>query len=95
MFETLKKDILRKEFLSLVVLKLIMFPLFAFGFGLLLGLEGIAFNVTVLMAAMPIGILDFVLANKFHTEGKFMADAVVATTLISFVTISLVLGLLI
>jgi len=93
-FESLKKEILRKELLILLFYKLALLPALAFFFGSLIGLGSIQLKVTVLMAAMPTGILDFVLASKFHTEQKFMADTVVASTILSFFTISVILWLL-
>ncbi|MGD8398696.1 MAG: AEC family transporter [Anaerolineae bacterium] len=60
----------------------------------LLGLEGLARDVTIVQSAMPTAVLTTILANEFDADPPFAALAVLATTLASLATITLLLNLL-
>lgn len=81
---------------SLVLLsltRLVISPALAWGLTLLVGLEGIAARVTILEAAMPSAVLTVILATEFQTRPRFVARAVVVTTLLSMLTLTILLSL--
>ncbi len=73
----------------LAVLKLLVAPLIALGFGSLL-LSGVAFQVAVLQAGMPAMMLTYVVGERFGLDTEFIAAAIFVTTVASAVTLPLV-----
>ena len=68
----------------------------ALGFGLAeaFGLEGAAYGVVVIQGAMPIAVLNYLLAARFGRMPDFVASLVVLSTLLSFAAVPVVLALL-
>lgn len=70
---------------------------FALGLGLAVGiaglleLEGVARGVVIIQGAMPIAVLNYLLAARFNNMPSFVASLVLLSTLLTFVTIPLVL----
>lgn len=64
------------------------------GFGLaeLAGLEGAMRGILVLECAMPVGVLNYLFAQKYDRDPAGVAGAVMISTLLSFVTIPLLLA---
>jgi predicted permease len=75
-------------------LRLIVAPLLALLFAGLIGLGGLARNVTVLESAMPTAVMTTILAGEFETDPPFAALCVLSTTLLSLVTVTIALYLL-
>lgn len=73
--------------------RLIVSPLLAWGLVLLLGIEGVAGQATIMEAAMPSAVLTVILAIEFDTRPRFVSAVVVGTTLASIVTLTLLLSL--
>jgi len=56
------------------------------------GLEGAAYGVLVLQAAMPSAVMNFVLAEKYHQDPELVSSAVALSTFASLVTVPLLLA---
>lgn len=68
-------------------------PLVAFAIGRALGLEGADLVVLTLLSGMPAAVNTFLMAAEFGGDAVRTARVVVLSTLISFLTLPLVLGL--
>ncbi|NIS81443.1 MAG: hypothetical protein GTO14_14850 [Anaerolineales bacterium] len=79
---------------SVIVLRLIVSPLLAWLLTPLLGLRGISAQAGILEAAMPSAVFTTVIATKFDAEPEFATSAVLATTLLSPLTITPLLAIL-
>lgn len=73
------------------VLRLVASPLVALGLASVLGLEGVGRQVFVLVAGMPAAVNAFLFASEFGCDPSFVAGAVFATTVASFLTVSAIL----
>jgi predicted permease len=59
-----------------------------------LGIEGVARAVMIVGAAMPTAVFTTLTATQFGTRPRFVSDVVVAGTLVSIVTVTVVLAML-
>jgi len=75
-------------------LSLIIAPLVAFGLAGLFGLALPARQAVVLEASMPAAVITTLIAIEFQAEPKLVTGAVVLSTLISPITLSIVIALL-
>jgi predicted permease len=75
-------------------LSLIMAPLVAFGLASLFGLATQTRQAVVLEASMPAAVITTLIATEFQAEPKLVTGAVVLSTLISPITLSVVIALL-
>jgi malonate transporter len=75
--------------LWLFVVKLLVLPCVAAGVGLLLGLEGLNYQVAVLFAALPTASSAYILAMRMGGDGRSVAWLISATTLGSMLTLPL------
>ena len=57
-----------------------------------LGIEGVARDVMIVGAAMPTAVFTILTATRFDARPKFVSDVVVASTLASIVTVTVVLA---
>jgi len=81
--------------LALVSLvQMFLIPLFVWGLGTWIGLEGIYHQGAVLEAAMPSMVLGLVLCDRFRLDSGLYAAAVTLTTALSLVTLPFWYGLL-
>jgi predicted permease len=76
------------------LMRLIVSPALAFFFANLVGLAGVARDVTVLQSAMPTAVITTILATEFDSDPPFAALCVLATTLLSLPTLTILLNLL-
>jgi predicted permease len=83
-----------RELLTVGMLRLAISPLLAIGIAEAMGLSGLARSVAILQAAMPAAVNAFLIAAEFRCRPAFVASAVFATTVISFVTVAVVLRML-
>jgi predicted permease len=60
----------------------------------LIGLDGIARNVTLVQACMPTAVLAVIFTVKFQGDSRFVTKVIVLTTLASIVTLTLLLSFL-
>lgn len=79
---------------AVTVLRLIVSPALAWLFAGLVGLNGLARNVSVLESAMPTAVMTTILATEFDSDASFAALCVVVTTLVSLPTVTILLNLL-
>lgn len=75
--------------LWLFVVKLLVLPCVAAGVGLLLGLEGLNYQIAVLFAALPTASSAYILAMRMGGDGRSVAWLISATTLGSMLTLPL------
>jgi len=69
-------------------------PLIAFALVDLLGLSGLARQVTIIEASMPTAVMGGVLATEFGSDAQFTTAVILVSTLASIVTLSVLLSVL-
>jgi hypothetical protein len=79
---------------AVAILRLIVAPALAALLAGLVGLEGLARDVTVLESAMPTAVITTILATEFDSDPPFAALCVLVTTLASLLTLTILLNLL-
>lgn len=77
-----------------VVIRLVISPFVAWGLCTLLGVHGLEQQVLIVQAAMPTAVMTTVLATEYDAAPHLVAAAVLASTLLSMVSLSIVLGLM-
>lgn len=68
-------------------------PLIAFPLAALLGLSGVAQQVSIIQASMPTAVMGGVLATEFGGDAEFTTAVILVSTLASIVTLSVLLYL--
>jgi predicted permease len=71
------------EVAGLAFAKMILFPSILLTFGLVMGVTGRPLGISFLEALMPIAVTNFVIARELSLDAELVAEATVATTLIS------------
>ena len=85
----------RSELLLIVVLKIIVQPLVAYGIAhLVLGLTGPQLLAVVICAALPAAQNTFLFARAYGVDSRLARDSVVASTGLSMITLTLAAALL-
>ncbi len=74
--------------------RLLVAPALAFGLTQLFGMSGPSYQAVVLESAMPVAVLNTILATEFDTEPTFVTAAVLVTTLLSPLTLTPLLAFL-
>ena len=82
------------EVLQMTVAKNLLHPLLVWGCGLALGLSGTWLSVAVVLAAMPSGLNAYVFASHYGYRVPTIAKAIVVSTLLSCVVVTMLLGIL-
>ncbi len=77
-----------KVYLSIFV-RLVISPILAYGITLLLGVTGIAAQVMVISSAAPTAVNAVLLAIEYDNEPEFISQAILFSTLLSAVTVTL------
>ncbi len=75
------------------VVRLAIAPLIAFPLTSLLGLSGLARQVSIVEASMPSAVMSGVLATEFGSDAEFTTAVTLISTLASIVTLSVLLSL--
>ena len=83
-----------KEIGVLSVLKLVIAPLLVVLVGFVAGFQGTAFTTSLLEAATPVGVSNSILAAQFKMDTKFASRAVVISTILFAVTLTVILLLI-
>lgn len=78
-----------------VIAKLAVIPAIIYALALIIGDSTRAANSVVIMTAMPASAMTSIFAQQFNKEKEFAAVLVSATTLLSFVTSTLLLSIII
>lgn len=76
------------------VVKLLLFPLLTFAALRLFDVSGILLGVTTLIAGMPIGVVAYVLAEKFQVSVEDTSTAILLNTALSIISIPLTIAAL-
>lgn len=76
------------------VARLIVAPALAWVLAGVVGMQGLARNVTVVESAMPTAVITTILATEFDSDPPFAAMSVLVTTLASVVTVTILLNVL-
>lgn len=85
----------RRDLLSIsIAIRLLISPLVALALALLIGLSGLSFKVGIIESAMPTAVLSSIIAMEYDTEPRFVTGAVLVSTLISPITLTVLLALL-
>ncbi len=82
-----------KEIMTAIA-RLLIAPMIAYSIGRLLQLETLNLQVLVLQSAMPTAVNSFVIVSEFGGDKDLVARAIVASTLMSFITLPIVLSFL-
>jgi len=85
-FKEVKEYFAAASFVS--VIRLVISPLIAIVFASLLGLSGVNFQVTVVQAGMPSGMLTMVLAITYNLDINITAACVFLSTALSMVSLT-------
>lgn len=78
----------------ILTVKLALLPAIAWGLGRAVGLEGVAFDLLVLYAAMPAASSAYILAMRMGGDGPGVAWLISATTVLAMPTLTFWLALL-
>jgi len=91
----LKSDSVRWRLVSLSSALKLLFPVIPILLlSNIIGLEGLARNVTLVQACMPTAVLAVIFTVKFQGDSQFVTKVIVVTTLASIVTLTLLLSFL-
>ncbi len=74
--------------------KLVLTPLVAFPLAALLGLQGVGRAVSILEASMPTAVMASIVAVEFDARPQLVTSIVFASTVLSIVTLTVLLGIL-
>ncbi|MBM3449522.1 MAG: AEC family transporter [Armatimonadetes bacterium] len=77
-----------------LAMRLLLSPLLAFALAPAFGLSGMARNVAIVQTAMPTAVNAFLYAAEFNCRPGFVATAVFTSTILSFLTLTVLLALL-
>jgi predicted permease len=77
-----------------VFTRLVIGTLVGWALTIALGIEGMARDVMIIGAAMPTAVFTILTATQFNARPHFVSDVVVASTLASIVTVTVVLAIL-
>ena len=74
--------------------RLVIAPLIAFPLAALLGMDGLARQVSIIEASMPTAVMAGVLATEFGGDAEFVTAVILVSTLASVLTLGLLLSVL-
>lgn len=75
-------------------LRLLVSPLIVLGLVVLVGMDGLARDVSIVQAGMPTAVIGGVLATEFRSDSEFVTGVILLSTLLSIVTLSIILTIL-
>lgn len=82
-----------KTLIAAIFIRLVASGALACGIGALLGLDGVALAVLAVVFSMPSMVIGIVLATEFDVHPRFVANAVIGSTLCSMLTLTGVISL--
>ncbi len=80
--------------ISASVIRLGVSALLAWGLALVMGLQGVTWQVCILESAMPAAITPLIIAMEFDAKPKLVTSVIFLSTLVSMVTLTVLLSLL-
>ncbi len=75
-------------------LRLVLAPLIALALTMPFGLTGLPRQVSVLEAAVPSAVMANIVASRYNTEPNLVAGSVLASSLLSLITLTILLSLM-
>lgn len=90
--ETLASDI--RAIAAGVGLKLLIAPFIAFGFAMVLGLQGTVLSVAIVQSSMPTAVFATALATEFGGDAPYVTAVTIIGTLTSIITLTVLLFVL-
>lgn len=72
-------------------LKLVLMPLMGYAGYRLAGVDGIAFRVGMIFFCLPVSTTIYVLSSQMHSDTELASSAIVVSTMLSFVSLSVAL----
>jgi len=84
----------KKELVVSTLAKLVLFPMLAYGLGVLVGLSGMSLSVAVIFASMPTATSAYILARELGGDVPLMASIITVQTLLCMGTLFLIIPLL-
>lgn len=75
-------------------IRLLIAPLIALPIALLLGLQGVTFNVAIIQSSMPTAVLASALATQFGSDAEYVSAVTLVSTLLSILTLSALIAIL-
>lgn len=85
----LKKLLCRKNLFGVLIVRMLVIPVVCFGLFALLGVQGMAAEVVLLLEACPCAAITSVFAVQFHYDEGLAAGTVVFSTFVSILTLPL------
>lgn len=79
---------------AVLSLRLMVAPMIAFGLAWLMALDGLPRAVAIVQSSMPTAVGAALVAVEFNVRPAFVSGAILVTTLGSFVTLTVLIGLL-
>ena len=76
------------------IMKLVFFPLIAFVIATYLGLVDLQYNVSIVEAAMPSGMMSLLLAITYKLDYELTSDCILINTVISLITLPAIIMLI-
>lgn len=93
----LERGMIRERWLSLgaaLVVRLIGGVFVAYFASVLLGLEDVAQQTFIVVAAMPTAVFTTILATEFHAAPRFVSSMVISSTVLGFLTLTVLIAML-
>ncbi|GGA27300.1 AEC family transporter [Paenibacillus physcomitrellae] len=84
----------RRPFTAAMVVRLIIAPAASCLLLLVLGVHGLLFSVLLVLCAMPAAVNALIMAEEFGADARTVSRCILWTTLLSFVTLPLLIGIL-
>jgi predicted permease len=79
---------------AISAIKLLVMPAIVIVTAAVAGISGTVYKTSLLEAATPVGVTNTILAREFRLDENLASGAVVVSTLLFFVTLSLILLIL-
>jgi len=80
--------------LIMSIIKLIIFPVICFIFLTILNINSMNFNISIIEAIVPCGIITIVLSINYNLDYQLTVDTIFLSTLLSFITIPIMIILI-
>lgn len=77
-----------------IVTRLVIGTLVGWGLAIALGIDGLARSVMIVGSAMPTAVFTTLTATQYNARPRFVSDVVIAGTIVSIVSVTVVLAIL-
>ena len=76
------------------IMKLLVFPLVTMVIVIFLGSSSLEYNIPIIQAAMPSGMLTLVLAVSYDLDFRLTSDCILISTLFSLITLPIIISII-